>query len=338
MPSDGSFVRRVVVALALVALAVALVRIADVLLVAFGGVLLAIALRAGGDALARRLPLSPRWGTVLLLLLVVAAIALLVLAVGAEIERQVGDFRQRLPAAMAVLKQRITGTPVGDVLLPALQQAMQGGAGSGAMKAASATLGGLSNLFIVLVLAVYLSLDPGPYARGVVALVPPRHQPEARATLAETGHALRRWLLGQLLSMVCVGILTGLGLWIVGVPNALVLGVIAGLFEFVPVIGTFAAAIPILLLALASGPQVLLYAALVYFTVQQLEGALIMPLAQRWAVHLPPAVLFFSVVAFGVLFGLPGLLFATPLAVVIMVLVRRFYLDRRPEAPRSGPP
>lgn len=330
MLSNRRFARFVLIALALVVLTGVLIHIAHVLLLGFGAVLFALIIRAGGTALSRVLPIPPRWASLLVVVLAAAGIALLAYAMGGEISRQFSDFQHRLPQAVAEARARIAGTPVGDAVLSSVDRMLKAGpSGEGALRIASGALGAASNLFVVVVVALYLSISPRSYVSASLQLVPPRHRAQARAALHRTAQALRQWFAGQALSMLLVGVLTALGLWLVGVPNALVLGVIAGVFEFVPVVGTFVAAVPILLLALASGPEVALSAAVVYFVIQQVEGALIMPLAQRWAVHLPPAVTLLSVVVFGVLFGLPGVLFATPLAVVIMVLLRQFYIEKQ---------
>ena len=337
MPSYRRFARYVVIAVAIMAAAIVLVRIANVLLLGFGAVLFAVIIRAAGEAVSRVLPVSPRWGSVMVIAILAAGIALLVYAAGSQAARQVAEFQQRLPEAAADARAHVAGTPLGDAILPSIDEALKfAPSGTGALKAASAAFNALSSLFIVAVLAIYLSVSARSYVAASVQLVPPRYQAEAHAALRRTATALRKWFAGQMLSMLLVGVLTAIGLSLVGVPNAIVLGVIAGLLEFVPVIGTFVAAVPILLLALATGPEVALYALIVYFAIQQLEGALIMPLAQRWAVHLPPAITLLSVAVFGVLFGLPGVLFATPLAVVGVTLVRQFYLEKRAGASAVG--
>lgn len=336
MPSYGRFTRYVLIVAAVVVGLLAAWHIAKVLLLLFGAILFAVAIRAAGDASARFLPIPARWGSMLTVLLVAGGLAALTAVVGDEVGAQVADLRAQLPAAMARAQEVLRDTEFGRNALGALQGAVsEGFSVQHAMTAASATFGVLSDFVIVLLLALYLSFSPRDYLNGTVQLAPVRHQPDVRLALHEGGHALRRWLLGQLVSMTTVGVLTGVGLWLVGVPNAAVLGLVAGLLEFVPILGPIVAAVPGVLLALAAGPQTALYAALVYFGVQQLEGALIMPLAQRWAVNLPPALALVTVVLFGVLFGIPGVLFATPLTVVIMVLVQRFYLDRRDDAPQA---
>jgi predicted PurR-regulated permease PerM len=92
---------------------------------------------------------------------------------------------------------------------------------------------------------IYLAIDPRLYRDGLLKLVPPAIQPNVHATLDDAGHALKRWLRGQVLAMLLVGVFTGLGLWLVGVPSAFALGFIAGIAEFVPIVGPILAAIPV---------------------------------------------------------------------------------------------
>jgi predicted PurR-regulated permease PerM len=107
---------------------------------------------------------------------------------------------------------------------------------------------------------------------------------------------------------------------------ALVLGVIAGLLDFVPYLGALAGSLPGILLALTLGPSQALYAGLMYVLAQQLESHLVTPLIQQQAVKLPSALPIVAVVTFGLLFGLPGVLLTTPLTVVVMVLVQQLYV------------
>jgi predicted PurR-regulated permease PerM len=330
MPGYGRFARYVLIVFAIGVALLALWQVARVLLLGFGGVLFAVAIRAGGSALARHLPIPARWASLLVVLALAAALTLLTMVLGDEVARQIIDLQQRLPGAIARARESLQDSELGRTALSFMSgAATEGFSAATAFRAASATFGVLTDMAIVILLALYLSFSPRTYMHATVELAPPRYQAQVRGALLDTGHALHRWLLGQFVSMTSVGLLTGFGLWLVGVPNAAILGLVAGLLEFVPILGPLVAAVPGIVLALAQGPTTALYAALVYLVVQQLEGSLIMPLAQKWAVELPPALGLLTVVLFGVLFGIPGVLFATPLTVVIMVLVRRFYLERR---------
>jgi predicted PurR-regulated permease PerM len=218
-----------------------------------------------------------------------------------------------------------------------MQQAREnsGEALKGITRFASGTVGALANALLIFFLALYLALEPRLYIEGALRLVPLSSRDNARQALHAAGQALHKWLLGQGIAMLGVGIATGIGLAIVDVPLALALGIVAGVAEFVPIIGPIVAAIPGVLIGFSVSPETTLYAALVYLAVQQLEGNLITPLAQRWAVALPPAIGLLSVVAFGVLFGVMGVLFATPLAVVTMVLLRELYVKDVLESPQG---
>ena len=145
--------------------------------------------------------------------------------------------------------------------------------------------------------------------------------------MIDSERALRLWLRGQLLAMVVVGVLTGVGLWLIEVPSAFALGLLAGLLEFIPFAGPVLSAIPGVLLALVISPELALGTIVVYVAVQQFEGNVLQPIVQRYAVDLPPVVLLFSLLAFGTLFGVIGVIFAAPLTVVAYVLVKRLYVQ-----------
>ena len=143
--------------------------------------------------------------------------------------------------------------------------------------------------------------------------------------MTAAGHALRRWLLGQLVSMATIGAMTTIGFYLLGVPLALSLGLIAGVTEFVPFFGPIGFGIFAVLFAFTQGPTQALYVGLLCFAIQQFEGYVLQPLIQRWAVALPPALLVLSVVIFALLFGFMGALLATPLMTVVMIMVRKLY-------------
>jgi predicted PurR-regulated permease PerM len=197
---------------------------------------------------------------------------------------------------------------------------------------------GLADFLLIVVGGLYLAAQPGLYCQGVLLLFPDEGPRERIAgTLAASGAALRLWLLGQLVAMAFLFVLTGLGLWAIGLPAALALALLAGLAQFVPLIGPIVAAIPALLIALAEGWQTTLWTLLLYVLIQQVESNLITPLVQRQAVSLPPAVTLFAVVAFGLLFGPLGILFATPLAVVALVAVSRLWVREALGEPIDAP-
>jgi len=139
--------------------------------------------------------------------------------------------------------------------------------------------------------------------------------------------ALRKWLLAMTLDMLCVGIMVGGGLWLAGAPFPFPLAVLSGVSVFVPYVGPILAILPGLLLALSVSPHLALLAAIVYTIAWQFESNVTLPLLQAKTVHMPPVVSLLAIVAFGLLFGIWGVLLATPLAVVTMTIVRMAYVE-----------
>jgi predicted PurR-regulated permease PerM len=132
--------------------------------------------------------------------------------------------------------------------------------------------------------------------------------------------------------MLTIGVASAIGLALLGVPLALALGLIAGLLEFVPFFGPIASGTVAVLVAFAQGPTQALYVALLFLVLQQVEGNVLVPLVQRWAVDLPPVLSLASVMVFGTLFGPLGVVLGTPLAVVMMVLVQRLNIEQTLES------
>lgn len=326
----ASYTQRVLIAAAVAAGLFLAWQVADVFILLFGGILLAALLRAVSDPLARMTSLPERWALVLAVVGLVGLFGGTFYVIDERLTEQLAQLATQLPDAWARARDAIQQTATGQRLIEMLQQS----GGNPVMPSvsrlgsfASGTLGALANTALVLFLGLFLAANPGLYKRGMLRLLPMRARRRTGDALDAAGDALRRWLVGQLLAMTCVGLLTGVGLWMLGVPLALSLGVLAGLLDFVPYIGPVVAAVPAVLVAFMQSPITALYVALLYALVQQVEGNVIVPLAQRWAVSLPPALSILSVIIFGVLFGFPGLLFATPLIVVIMVLVRKLYVE-----------
>jgi predicted PurR-regulated permease PerM len=302
--------------------ALVLWRATDLVIVAFASVLLAVALRTVADRLVRHARLPRQASLAAAVALLAGLLVLGFWLIGDTLATQLNELVRQLPDATEKARTWLGGHAAGRWVLDSIGNIDGVQSVSKLAGAAITTLGALGNAFLILVLGVYLAVDPGLYRRGALYLVPRRHRAEADRALRSAGEALRRWLAGQAIAMAVVGVVTGVGLWALGVPFALSLGVIAGLLEFVAFIGPIVAAIPAVLVAFGESPMTALYVALLFFAVQQIEGYLLMPLVQRWTVELPPALAIFSVVLLGVLIGLPGVIFGIPLVVAALAIAK----------------
>jgi predicted PurR-regulated permease PerM len=186
---------------------------------------------------------------------------------------------------------------------------------------------GLVALVIVIFTGLYLAAYPQPYIRGILRMFPLERRTRIGEVLYACGYTLRWWLFGQLLAMAAVGLLMGVGLAIIGVPLAFALGVVAGLFEFIPTIGPLLGLLPALLLALTDSGTMALWVLALYSGVQTVESYLLTPLVQQRVIHLPPVVTIVTQVFFAWTVGPLGLLIAVPLVAVIMVIVQMLYVE-----------
>jgi predicted PurR-regulated permease PerM len=188
-------------------------------------------------------------------------------------------------------------------------------------------IGIVGNIAIIVFVGSYFAAQPRIYIDGIVLLVPHRKRERMREVINELGATLGQWLFGKSISMLIVGVVTGVGLALLGVPLALVLGVIAGLLDFIPYLGPIMAGVPAVLLAMAESPTLAFYVVLLFLAVQVLEGYLLLPFIERKTVSLPPALTILMQVLMGAVFGLAGVALATPLTAVLVVLVAMLYVQ-----------
>lgn len=325
---DGAFVQKVLFILFIVALSALVFKLLNLWLLVFGAIVVAVVLRAIAEPLSRLTRLPESVAVWVALLSVVAAIIGISYLFGWEIVDQTKDLRTEIPVAWEQLQRQLQNTEAGAFVLDQVDQLS--GRISGALsvipRVASNIAESLANLLVVVVAGIFIAISPRSYRDGIVRLFPTKYKDRARDTLNATGHALRQWLVAQCFSMILVGTLTAIGLTIIGVPSALVLGLITGLAQFVPMVGPVVATVPGLLLAGAQSWEMMLWALVIYTGVSQLEANVITPMVQRQVTSISPVIVLFAVLGFGSLFGPLGILFATPLAVVVHTLVMKLYV------------
>lgn len=307
---------------------------ADVLLLTFAGLVFGNALRGAAEWLSRRTQLGVRPSLVVCILLLLALGAGAVLWIAPLVAEQAGQLPRQLGAALGDLQAWLSRTQLGHTLPTTepggLERQATGWLTHHAGFAGSFLLGVggvLGAVVYVVFVTLYFAFSPGIYRRGVLALVPPARRPRAEQLLDALTAALRRWLGAQLITMIALAIASMIGLRLLGIPLAFALGLLAGLLLFVPYLGSIASAIPALLIALTVSPIHVLYVAVLYVGVHLAEGYLLSPLLQRRAVHTPALLVLGSQLVAGALWGILGLVVATPLVAALRVVVRMLYVE-----------
>lgn len=310
----------------------------NLLLMSFGAILIAIALRAGARGLNRLMGLNVKLGVLVVLLGVVGVLALLVRLAGPSVGDQLRQLADALPGSWQAVQDWAASLPGADTLIQrgeeaagednALQLAQRLPDVFGmVMGGLNSVLGSLSSAFLLLILSLYVAMEADLYRAGALRLVPLPRRARAAQILDELAEQLGRWMAGQALDMAIVAVLAGVGLYLLDVPLAFILAVIAGLTNIVPIIGPFFSGAIAVVVAAPQGLDTAVYVALLFTVIQVFEGEVLMPMIQKYAVQLPPALTVLAIVAVGALFGLVAVILATPLLIVVMHLVRRIYVE-----------
>ncbi len=333
----SAFVQKVLIVVGIVALTYFAWLIRNAFLLAFAGILVAAILFAAAEPIERWIGLPHRWALLVAGLLILALLSGFMALIGAHVSAQTSALLGQLPQAIDNLEQRLgVALPNIETLKQDLQQQTEQSRStklplSGQLLSWIAAWGAtalevLTSLILVIIAGVFFSAQPDTYRRGFVKLFPKGQQERVDDTLILCGRSLRLWLIAQFIAMAIVGVLVGAGTWLIGLPGPLALGVFAGLTEFVPVLGPIMGAVPAVIFAATQGFTTLLWTVLLFVAVQQLESNVLTPILERKVVNVPPALFLISVLAFGLLFGMLGLLLAAPLTVVTFVAVKKLYV------------
>ena len=333
--SEAAYIRRVAIAIGALILVGLAWWLSTVILLLFASVILSILVRALSSVVERMLKIGHGISIALALLGLGAFLLVAFAFFGWRMESQFAQLLGLLPSAFNKLLAWVQQQPLGETIIRNLQA-------SGIASAmptlahipgyALGLLGGLADLLLVAAGGIYLSIQPEAYYAGFLRLFSPTHRKSVRAVGGEIASNLRRWLFGQIAAMAIVGFMVGIAMWAIGVPAAGALGIFAGFAEFVPIAGPISATIPALLMALLIGIDKAGWTLLIFVIIQQAEGNIIIPIIQQRMVRIPPVVTIFAIVVFGLLFGLIGIVLATPLTIMASVLLNHYLHDRDIEA------
>ncbi len=316
--------KRAFVWLGMASLLVLVVVMADSLLVIFGGMVFAALIDGGARLLGRVLPVGRGWRIAIVLLLTVAFIAWLGYFAGSQIAEQAAQLPAIIEAQSARmldwLKQH--GYVVQTANVQGLVERAMGGV-SELTRAVGGVIGGFTTVFLIVVLGIYLAVEPRLYQRGVSWMLPADKRAYFEGTAQLMGRSLRRLLAGRLLGMAVEGFATWLMLALYGVPMAALLGLLTGLLAFLPNIGAPISGALMILVGFSGGTDMGLYCIMVYAIVHLVDGNIIVPLVAKKTVDLAPAVVLGAQLIMGVLFGVLGLALADPMVAMIKIWLER---------------
>ncbi len=246
---------------------------------------------------------------------------------GAKIQAQVAELSDTLPATIENAKSQLSKNPIGKLVV---EKANAPETTKKAKALAStffkSTFGVFADIYVVLFLGIFFTISPAIYKKGIVALIPKKGQHKGEDVLTKLGENLKKWLKGKIFSMAVVMILTAIGLAIIGIPMWLVLAIIAGLLSFIPNFGPLIALIPAVLVGLMQSPATAAIVAGLYILIQVVESNFITPMVQQKLINTPPALIITAQLLISPLTGGWGLVLATPLMLILMILVQELYL------------
>ena len=307
-------------------------QLANLFLLAFGAVLLA----AFWMGLARWVGSKTGWAYGVTLTLVIlfcfAVLGGIFWYLGPTVSKQIDQLLQQIPTSLSALEDRFSQYAWSEELfrmMPEGDQWIQNPEKfvSQMMGYVGTALGVVMNTLLVIAIAVFITVDPKLYHGGALLLFPESKRERVGHALSAASYTLFMWLVGRLVDMIVLGIVTGIGLWFLGFELAVALGVLTAILSFIPNIGPVLSVIPPVLLALADPKISPVSVIVLYIVIQALESYLLTPLIQKKAVQMPPALLLTAQVGMAVLLGGLGLLLATPLVAVALVLVKMLYVE-----------
>ena len=298
--------------------------LAQSLLVIFGAMVFAAMLDGGARLLGRAVKIGRGWRLAMVLVAMVAFVAWLAYFAGSQISQQAAEFPalvgQQLGRFFQWLQDK--GLDVGQTDVKSLVGNVFSGVGT-VTKAIGGLLGGITTGVLIMIIGIYLAIDPRPYERGLAWMVPEESREAVAETLDVMAFTLRRLLGGRLLGMFAEGLFTWALLSLIGVPMAALLGLITGLLAFIPNIGAIISGVLMTLVGFSGGTEMGLWTIATYFLVQNFDGYILVPMIAKKTVDLAPALVLMSQLIFGVLFGILGLALADPMLAMIKVALEK---------------
>lgn len=332
--NNPSFQKKVWIATGILALAIIVLLLLkatfNVFLLVLAGTLIAIFFRGLSNLIQRKTKWKEGICAAISIVGTLLIVAGLFWLIGAKVQEQITELMETLPKTIDNAKANLNESSIGEKIMDKLSSKnSMDKAQVFAGQFFQSTFGVFGDIYVILFIGIFFTISPKTYTEGMVQLIPPNGQEKADQVLDKLGAQLLNWLKGKLFSMFVVFVLTAIGLAIIGIPLWLVLALLAGLISFIPNFGPLIALIPALLVALMQSPQTAALVAGLYILIQFIESNFITTLVQKKLLNMPPALIIIAQLLMGALTGAWGLVLATPLTVIVIVLVQELYLKNR---------
>jgi predicted PurR-regulated permease PerM len=302
----------------------------NVLLLVLAAALIAVFFRGLSGFIEQKTKWNSNWSLAFSIIATLLIVILLFWMMGAKVQAQAEELSKTLPVTIEKAKAELGKSAIGQKIIEKISSPETKKQGASIIQTFfKSTFGILGDLYVVLFIGIFFTVAPKIYVDGIVTIVPAKGKAKAREVLQKTGDSLKKWLKGKLFAMLVVFILTSIGLVIMGIPMWLVLALIAGILNFIPNFGPLIAMIPAVLVGLMKSPADALWVAGLYILVQVLESNFITPLVQQRLISVPPAAIIIAQLLMAPLTGGWGLVLATPLLVIILVLVQELYVKKQ---------
>lgn len=327
-----SYIQKVWHTVAIVALLVGVILVArvafNVLLMMLAGSLIAVYFHGFGDIIQRRTRWKRTWAMTASLIISFLVLGGLLWFMGAKMQVQIAQLSNTLPHTVSTFKAKLGETPVGQKVLESISDGNSNNLMTTVQTFLGTSFGVLGDVYIILLLGVFFTASPSIYKNGILLLVPKPQKELGKYIMDRVSLSLKGWLKGMMVSIVLITVLISVTLTIIGIPMTMVLGLITGILELVPNLGSLLAMIPGVLLALTISTNTAIIVALVYIVSQTITANIVTPLIQKKIINLPPALTLVSQLIMGTLSGALGIILAVPLLAIIIILVDELYVKK----------
>ncbi|WP_027124976.1 AI-2E family transporter [Gelidibacter mesophilus] len=309
----------------------------NIVMLVLAGALIACYFRGISSFLKRKFNINGKLSMTISVLGSFLIFAGMMYLVGATIWNQTVSLKESLPELTKSLKNFLEQSDIGQDILAWANDIQSSKEFSNFISTFFlTTFGSIANIYIIILTGIFFTIAPNLYVNGISQLVPPPHRERAKEIMENLGTSLTKWLAGKFIAMLAVFILTAIGLLILDVKHWLILSILAGLLNFIPNFGPLISAVPALLVGLSQDLNLAIIIGIMYLAIQLFESSFITPKAQYHLIRIPPALIILAQIFVGALTGLLGVIFATPLMLIIIILVQELYVTPMNEKYQSS--